>query len=333
MTFIWKNNELKEKGYGLLIHFLTYKMKISNIRELEYILNNREPIKDNLKQLVKLYNRSSGIRPPSSIRSPSDKSPSKDTQWIVRDNDPEYLGWAVFDAKDLIYFIKWADDGQIPELIKVNTFKYSTLKDIGIPLLLNIKHIYNNKVNYLNISDISTDLVSGISQLLKLKPDQIYNYKPKKLLFDYKDKLFPKFSLITIFMTASHFDNQSEMFNLISNICNDGGYLLMREYDLPSSQRDKAFLYQNIYDLYRILYNEITINDFIKECEKNSKEAEKNSKEGKKNSKEGENYKTRHEWIEYISSFDFIPIAINIPNDPLHYYDPFYMLFQKRGHI
>ena len=120
-------------------------------------------------------------------------------------------------------------------------------------------------------------------------------------------------------MNASHFKSINDVFTFVYEICDHGGYLLIREYDLPSHQRDKAFLYETFYNLYRILYKEIDIDTFVKRMRPLKAECEHVSSK----------YKTRHEWIEFISNFGFKPVALNIPYDSNHYYDPVYLLFQK----
>ena len=120
----WPNGEFKEKGEYLLLHFLTQKMKISNVGAINSILNNKESLKHNLKRLLGLYEASLLSKASSLMSSPISKAVSKtySNKWIVRENNPEYIGWSVFDAHDLIYF---ENNGyQIPELLKVNTFKY-----------------------------------------------------------------------------------------------------------------------------------------------------------------------------------------------------------------
>ena len=121
-------------------------------------------------------------------------------------------------------------------------------------------------------------------------------------------------SMITIFMSACHFVNIDNMFKKIYDLCADGGYLIIKEHNLPSSARDKAAFYETAYNLYRILYNETTIEDFIKDG---------------KSGKNIAHYKTRYEWEEYISSFGFTPIAINILYDRSYYYDEMIMIFRK----
>jgi hypothetical protein len=315
----WKNGDFKEKGEYLLLHFLTQKMKISNVGAINSIINNKEPIKHNLKRLLGLYetsNNAKKIPQSKKISSPISKTALNkvSSEWIIRENEIEYIGWSVFDAHDLVHFENYGY--QIPELLKVNTFKYSILKEIGASLFFNIFNS-TNQFNYLNIGDINTDLVSGITQLLELDDSQVYNYKLLNLV-NVKTRN-TKFSLITIFMNASHFKSIKDVFSFVYEICDNGGYLLIREYDLPSHQRDKAFLYETFYNLYSILYKEIDIDTFVKKM-KPLKSEYKNilSK-----------YRTRHEWIELISSFGFKPVALNIPYDATHYYDPIYLLFTK----
>ena len=158
----WPNGEFKEKGEYLLLHFLTQKMKISNVGAINSILNNKESIKHNLKRLLGLYEASLLLKAPLPISKAVLRTYSN--KWVVRENNPEYIGWTVFDAHGLIYFENHGY--QIPELLKVNTFKYSILKEIGANLFFNIFNQFTNQFNYLNIGDINTDLASGIAQLL-----------------------------------------------------------------------------------------------------------------------------------------------------------------------
>jgi hypothetical protein len=305
----WRDGEFKEKGEYLLLHFLTQKMKILNVGALNSILNNKESLKYNLKRLLVLFDASNSTK---KTLAPLPKKYSSD--WITRENDPDFIGWTVFDTHDLINFVNHME--KIPELLKVNTFKFSILKEIGASLFFNIFNQFK-LFNYLNISDINTDLVSGITQLLDLKSSQIYNYKSSNLV-NVKTRN-TKFSLITIFMNASHFKSISDVFAFVYEICDHGGYLLIREYDLPPNQRDKAFLYETFYNLYKILYREIDIDTFVKKTKLLKSEC----------SLVLSKYKTRYEWIELISSAGFKPIGLNIPYDPTHYYDPVYLLFKK----
>lgn len=311
----WQEGDFKPKGQKILLHFLTQKMKIADMREIELIINNKKSIKTNLKAILRLFEQSNSpksLSPSKTLFSPK----SAPSLWVVRENDPSYIGWTVFDAKDLVLLINYGQ--KIPELKKVNTFKYLIIKDIGTNLFFNIFNQFDiMHFKYLNIGDVNTDLVNGISQLLALDKSQVYNYKSSNLV-NTKTKN-NKFSLITIFMNASHFNNIENMFEFIYEICDYGGYLLIREYDLPTSQRDKAFLYETFYNLYRILYREIDIDVFVK-----------NMKPIKEECKIIESkYKTRDEWIEFISKFKFKPIASNIPFEMNHYYDSVYILFQK----
>lgn len=305
----WKNGEFKKKGHYLLFHFLTQKMKINNLNDLNSIINNKGSIKTTLKKILKLFETTKRGSPNAKLILSKAQS-----DWIVRENDVEYIGWTVFNANFLVDFIN--NNNTIPNLLKVNTFKYSTLKDIGASLFFNIFNQFI-RFKYLNIGDINTDLVNGISQLLSLESLQVYNYKSSNLV-NVKTRN-NKFSLITIFMGASHFKNIESMFAFIYEICADGGYLLIREYDLPQYQRDKAFLYETFYNLYKILFKEIDIDDFVKNMKPLSETSDlvKNK------------YKTRDEWIQFISSFGFIPVALNIPYEVNHYYDYVYILFKK----
>ena len=61
------------------------------------------------------------------------------SEWITRENDPSFIGWTVFDANDLIIYTNYMK--QIPELLGVNNFKYSILKEIGTSIFFNI---FNN---------------------------------------------------------------------------------------------------------------------------------------------------------------------------------------------
>lgn len=318
MAFLWlmkewqNDGEFKKNGEELLLHFLSQKMKISNVKAINLILNDKKGIKSDLKRLLKLFEDSKLIKSPKNLKISSPKNlKTSSPLWIVRKNDPEYIGWTVFDAYNLTIFTNY--NYQIPELIGVNTFRYSILKDIKYSLFFNI---FNNfaSFKYLNIGDVNNkDLVNGISQLLNLDNLQVHNYKSTNLI-NFKKKNY--FSLITIFMNATHFKDPENIFAHIYDICENGGYLLVREYDLPSHQRDKAFLYETFYNLYKILFKEVEIDNFLKSFE-NDKEIIKNK------------YKTRHEWIEFISNFGFEPIAINIPYEINHYYDSVYLLFKK----
>jgi len=296
MKFIWEDKELYKKGKQLLLNFLTKKFNFQSIENVENILDSNLDTKIKLSKLKEIFIGKAKLNSPKRIA-------ANESSWIIY-TDKEYTGWSVFDAYNLILLIN--NNDKMPELKNVYTFKFSTMIDITPPLLFNIKHQFNDKdFLYANIEDASSDLFNGISQLLSL--ENAINYKSNKFIDEFIDN---KFLLITIFMAACHFNNIDNMFRKIYDVCATGGYLLIKEHNLPTYGRDKVYFYETIYNLYRILYNEIFNKKFMKE-------------------NNIYHYKTQYEWIEYISSFGFTPVAINILHDTNHYYDGFIMLFIK----
>jgi hypothetical protein len=191
-----------------------------------------------------------------------------------------------------------------------------TLALIIYPALLQLKATKQGVPS--EFGDVGGDLFRGISQLLNITDNFAINIKSQELdsgVFSASSKLRKKTSaLITVFMTACHFGaNIKRKFKTLYKLSAKGGYLLIQDHDLPPYQRDKAHLYETFYNLYRILYNEISISDFINIYKK-----------------EITNYMTRYELMECVSESGFTPIGINILNDTDGYYNRFILLAQKR---
>lgn len=328
MELIWRNEILYEKGRYLLFHFLIKKLKFLSIDEIKEIIESDDSLENQLHNLKKLYSPKQRKYAPPSLELRQQLSQFiKSTPWFGNDSDrfdDEYTGWAVFDARDLKLLINYMD--KIPPLSSAFTFKFSTMLEITPKLLFNIKNYCidtrlpkGKPFVYINVGDVGGDLFRGIVQLLELSPNAAINIKSQELNSNLLSKdlsLKQKTaSLITVFMTACHFgDNIDYKFSLLYKLCTRGGYLLIQDHDLPPHQRDKAHLYETLYNLYRLFYNEVSIPNFIDMY----------------NTQTSTNYMTRYEWIECISKAGFTPIGINILNDTDGYYDRFIMLFQKK---
>jgi hypothetical protein len=66
-------------------------------------------------------------------------------------------------------------------------------------------------------------------------------------------------------MSACYFEDIDSKFKLLYKLCANGGFLLIKEHDLPIYYTDKSYLYYTFYNIYRILYNEISIDECIAE--------------------------------------------------------------------
>ena len=332
MELIWRDKILYEKGCDLLSHFFIKKLKFSSIDEIKEIIESEDSLENQLHKLKALYSPKQRKYAPQSLELRKLLSQFvRPSPWFIEcgnekyfgDRFDEYTGWTVFNARDLGLLINYMDE--IPPLISVFTFKFSTMFEITPKLLFNIKtHCIatilpkDKPFLYVNVGDVGGDLFRGIVQLLELPASYAINMKSQEL----DGKIFSKnlnlkqksTSLITVFMTACHFGIDIDYkFALLYKLCTKGGYLLVQDHDLPSYQRDKAHLYETFYNLYRIFYNEISVSNFIDIYKK-----------------EPTNYMTRHEWISCISNAGFTPIGINILNDTDGYYDRIIMLFQKK---
>lgn len=322
MEMIWRDAILYEKGSNLLSHFFIKKLKFSSIDEIKSIIESDKPLENQLQELKAIYSPKQRRYSPQSadMRQKLSKFITN-SPWHIKDDTDEYSGWTVFDARYLELLINYMDE--IPPLISVFTFKFSTMLEITPKLLFNIKdHFLENTKEqpflYVNVGDVGGDLFRGISQLLDISDNFAINIKSQELdggAFLASSKLRKKTAaLITVFMTVCHFGaNIKHRFKTLYKLSAKGGYLLIQDHDLPPYQRDKAHLYETFYNLYRILYNEISITDFINVYKK-----------------EITNYMTRYELIEYISDAGFTPIGINILNDTDGYYNRFALLAQKR---
>lgn len=299
MKLIWEDRELYRKGKNLLFHFLAKKFNFTSIEDVEIILSSHMSANKKLEALKKKF-----IGKAKSLTSP--KKSLLPSPWIIN-IDKEYTGWSLFDANFLPLLTNYGYN--IPELKSVYTFKFSTMLDITSSLLFNIKGQFSHdEFLYVNIGDVGGDLFSGVSQLLSLDSNKAINYTSKDIASNVASNAA---SMVTIFMSACHFVDIDDMFQKIYELCADGAYLIIKEYNLPSSARDKAVFYETAYNLYRILYNEISIEDFAKDIANVA------------------HYKTRYEWVDYISSFGFTPVAINILNENVPYYDGMIMVFIK----
>jgi hypothetical protein len=310
MEMIWKNAVLYEKGRDLLFHFFIKKLKFSSIDEIKEIIESDEPIENQLRRLKSIYSPKQRKYSPQSLELRQKLSQFiTETPWHNREDiDNEYSGWTVFDARDLELLINYMD--KIPPLTSAFTFKFSTMLEITPKLLFNM-HSKSPPV-YINVGDVGGDLFRGIVQLLDIPDNCAINIKSQELDVLARKKFA---SLITVFMTVCHFGaNIRQKFKKLYKLSAKGGYLLIQDHDLPPYQRDKAHLYETFYNLYRILYNELSIADFMTTIYK----------------KEVTNYMTRYELIEYASNAGYTPIGMNILNDVDGYYNRVIILFQKR---
>lgn len=322
MEMIWKNTILYEKGRNLLFHFFIKKLKFSSIDEIKAIIESDDFLENQLRRLKAIYSPKQRKYSPQSADIRQKLSQFIDeSPWHIRDDADEYSGWTVFDAKDLYLLINYMDE--IPPLISAFTFKFSTMLEITPKLLFNIKNQFLENVKeqpfiYVNVGDVGGDLFRGVSQLLDIPDTFAINIKSQELdidAFSASSKLRKKTAaLITVFMTVCHFGaNIKRKFKTLYKLSAKGGYLLIQDHDLPFHQRDKAHLYETFYNLYRILYNEISISDFINLYKK-----------------EVTNYMTRYELMKCVSEAGFTPIGINILNDTDGYYNRFILLAQKQ---
>lgn len=319
MEIIWKNTILYEKGCNLLSHFFIKKLKFSSIDEIKAIIESDDFLENQLRRLKAIYSPKQRKYYPQSADMRQKLSKFiNESPWHIKDNylqeADEYIGWTVFDARDLRLLINYMDE--IPPLISVFTFKFNTMLEITPKLLFNIKSEFLDKpFIYVNVGDVGGDLFRGVSQLLDIPDNFAINIKSQELDINANSKLRKKSAaLITVFMTVCHFGaNIKRKFKTLYKLSAKGGYLLIQDHDLPSYQRDKAHLYETFYNLYRILYNEISISDFMSVYKK-----------------EVTNYMTRYELMEYVSEAGFTLIGINILNDKDGYYDKFTLLAQRR---
>lgn len=322
MEMIWKNTILYEKGSDLLFHFFIKKLKFSSIDEIKAIIESDDFLENQLRRLKAIYSPKQRRYSPQSADMRQQLSKFiNESPWHIKNNylqeADEYSGWTVFNARDLELLINYMDE--IPPLISVFTFKFSTMLEITPKLLFNIKaQFLETPFIYVNVGDVGGDLFKGISQLLEIPNNFAINIKSQELdidAFSASSKLKKKSAaLITVFMTVCHFgENIKRKFKTLYKLSTKGGYLLIQDHDLPSYQRDKAHLYETFYNLYRILYNEISISDFMSVYKK-----------------EITNYMTRYELMECVSSAGFTPIGINIINDADGYYNRYMLLAQKR---
>uniref|UniRef100_A0A6C0I119 Methyltransferase n=1 Tax=viral metagenome TaxID=1070528 RepID=A0A6C0I119_9ZZZZ len=323
MEMIWRDSVLYEKGSNLLFHFLIKKLRFSAIDEIKEIIESDDSLQNQLRMLKAIYSPKQKKYSPQSLELRHKLSQFMvETPWF-NNNCDEYSGWTVFDARDLELLINYMDE--IPSLNSAFTFKFSTMLEITPKLLFNIKRsilasskqFLTKEISfiYVNIGDVGGDLFRGIVQLLELPANSTFNLKSQELDAMPFSKLKKRSaSLITIFMTVCHFGvNINQKFKKLYNLSTKGGYLLIQDHDLPPYQRDKAHLYETFYNLYRILYNEISIADFMAIYKH-----------------EATNYMTRYELIECVSNAGYTPIGINILNDTDGYYNRVIILFQKK---
>jgi hypothetical protein len=318
MEMIWKDAILYEKGCNLLFHFFIKKLKFLSINAIKEIIESDDSLENQLKRLKAIYSPKQRKYSPQSVELRQKLSKFiTNSPWHIKDDIDEYSGWTVFNARDLDLLINYMDE--IPSLISVFTFKFSTMLEITPKLLFNIKaQFLDNPFIYVNVGDVGGDLFRGVTQLLDIPDNFAINIKSQELdtdAFSASSKLRKKTAtLITVFMTVCHFGaNIKRKFKTLYKLSAKGGYLLIQDHDLPSYQRDKAHLYETFYNLYRILYNEISISDFMSVYKK-----------------EVTNYMTRYELMECVSEAGFTPIGINILNDIDGYYNRFTLLAQKR---
>ena len=225
---------------------------------------------------------------------------------IISSPDSDLYGWTVCNS----YY-----------LYLLNSSKLNSSKCIDhiSHVLANIKenfcvfkyiNIYNDC--YKNKSN--SYLFHTIRLFLQVNPSYSFNYNQKDL--NSTKHLNKTISLITIFMTARHFNDIDIKFKLIYKLLCQGGYLMIKEYNLKDC--DQIYLYDTYHDLYRVIYDKIDVSNVVRE---------------RRTKKNESNYKSDYEWVKYLNAFGlkFIAKYTYPPGHPDH--DKTILLLQKQSVI
>ena len=334
---LWENNKTK-KGYKIFYNFLRKFNKKITFQQMISIIDNSEL--SNVDKLKLLKTRYAGLG-----RQPLGNSV---------DIDQQPFGSAWIEPEKNYHFKQPKDDFPVRGKVKSQWIIYNLPKNWELSDFRLDHSVYNNgkfgkvilphigssiffkihQKNHFKLLDIGTmegNNLSGMAKLLKLDNSSLYScdIAPKNpesiigtFIHNANGRLLENqvksnlFNLITLYMVAHHFKDMDGMFSDIYRICAPGGFLLLREHQLPPHTKNtptsKCVLYDTIHAIYSVFYDEDTPEEWLKNYDTNYA-----------------NYKNESEWVKYIESFGFKHIATNIPEDYGGFYDPFYMLYQK----
>lgn len=228
---------------------------------------------------------------------------------IIFSPDDDLYGWTVCDS----YYLYLLNKYNMTPPSKLNTICIDHISHV----LANIKKNFC-VFQYINIYNDSyksnSYLFNTIKLFLQVNPSYSFNYTQKDL--NLTRHLNQTISLITIFMTASHFQDIDIKFKFIYKLLCKGGYLMIKEYNLQNS--DQIYLYDTYHDLYRVIYDKKDVSNVVRE---------------RRTKKNESNYKSDYEWVKYLNALGltFIAKYTYPPDHPDH--NKTILLLQKQNVI